>query len=165
MSPTQHCFQNTTQSELVRRWRFLVYGQNLTSKFCQCNYLAYPINFWRRFRSGSVVCIFLRIFLNFLFFPLFWPFCLGFFNHIFAGFPLFILLLYTCISYCTCTYFFLKFQSFMRFSNNNKNDGRNCWELETLRGRQHYYKNSTLSAKMDRALSNSHILFIIEKQI
>ena len=48
----------------------------------------------------------------------------------------------------------------MHFSNNNKNDGK-----KLLGGRQHYYKNSTLSAKMDRALSNSHILFIIEKQI
>ena len=36
---------------------------------------------------------------------------------------------------------------------------------KTLRGRQHYYKNSTLPAKMDRALSNSYILFIIEELI
>ena len=53
----------------------------------------------------------------------------------------------------------------MHFSNNNKNDGKKQLGMKTLRGRQHYYKNSTLSAKMDRALSNSHILFIIEKQI
>lgn len=53
----------------------------------------------------------------------------------------------------------------MHFSNNNKNDGKKQLGIKTLRGRQHYYKNSTLSAKMDRALSNSHILFIIEKLI
>lgn len=60
---------------------------------------------------------------------------------------------------------FLKFQSFMHFSNNNKNDGKKLLGIKTLRGRQHNYKNSTLSAKMDRALSNSHILFTIEKLI
>ena len=53
----------------------------------------------------------------------------------------------------------------MHFSNNNKNDGKKLLGIKTLRGRQHNYKNSTLSAKMDRALSNSHILFTIEKLI